>query len=149
MKVLLLNTVKGIGKKNDIKEVNEGYARNFLFPKGLAKVATDQVIQTLNIQKSTKETQHAVQKNLLLKNLKELEGKTVVLKEKANATGSLFSSINQTVITEALLKQHDITIDSEAIILPKPIKQCGTHEVTVEVLGHKGVCTLVVENTNK
>ena len=52
------------------REVNEGYARNFLFPKGLAKVATDQVIQTLNIQKSTKETQHAVQKNLLLKNLK-------------------------------------------------------------------------------
>jgi large subunit ribosomal protein L9 len=145
MKVLLLNTVKGIGKKNDIKEVNEGYARNFLFPKGLAKVATDQVIQTLNIQKSTKETQHAVQKNLLLKNLKELEGKTVVLKEKANATGSLFSSINQTVIAEALFKQHDITIDPQSIILPKPIKQCGTYEITVEVLGHKGVCTLVIE----
>lgn len=145
MKVLLLTTVKGIGKKNDIKEVNEGYARNFLFPKGLAKVATDQVIQSLNIQKSTKETQHAVQKNLLLKNLKELEGKTVVLKEKANDTGNLFSSINQSVIAEALFKQHDITIDSEAIILPKPIKQCGTHEITVEVLGHKGVCILVIE----
>ncbi len=145
MKVLLLATVKGIGKKNDIKEVNEGYARNFLFPKGLAKVATDQVIQSLNIQKSTKETQHAVQKNLLLKNLKELEGKTVVLKEKANDTGNLFSSINQSVIAEALFKQHDITIDSEAIILPKPIKQCGTHEITVEVLGHRGVCTLVIE----
>lgn len=149
MKVLLLNTIKGIGKKNDIKEVNEGYARNFLFPKGLAKVATDQVIQSLNIQKSTKETQHAVQKNLLLKNLKELEGKTVVLKEKANATGSLFSSINQGVIAEALFKQHDITIDPQSIILPKPIKQCGTHEIIVEVLGHKGVCTLVIENTNK
>lgn len=143
MKVLLLNTVKGIGKKNDIKEVNEGYARNFLFPKGLAKVATDQVIQTLNIQKSTKETQHAVQKNLLLKNLKELEGKTVVLKEKANATGSLFSSINQIVITEALFKQYDITIDPQSIILPKPIKQCGTYEIVVEVLGHKGM--LIVE----
>ncbi len=81
----------------------------------------------------------------MLKNLKELEGKTVVLKEKANDTGNLFSSINQSVIAEALFKQHDITIDSEAIILPKPIKQCGTHEITVEVLGHKGVCILVIE----
>ncbi len=146
MKVILTKDVRKIGKRNEIKEINDGYARNFLIPQGLAVEATDRKIAEVQRTTMVTELEKNVQADLLKKNLEQLANITITLKEKGNASGHLFSSIHKKEIIEALHKQAHIDINEEYLIIEKPIKELGESIIQVQVNGMKGQFKLVVEN---
>jgi len=133
MKVILLEDVKGLGKKGDVVNAKDGYSRNFLFPKGLAKEATDGSIKVLEEQKTAKK----IKKNGELDRAKELAKKisdlTVELKGKSGENGKLFGSITTKDIAEALNKQHKIKIDKRKIELDGNIKTLGVTFVEAKI----------------
>ncbi|WP_020617475.1 50S ribosomal protein L9 [Paenibacillus daejeonensis] len=133
MKVIFLQDVKGQGKKGEVKEVSEGYARNFLFPKGLVKQASDGNIKTMQNQKASenkKKEQEKIDAEKLAEKLGEM---TVVIKTKAGEGGRLFGAITTKQIGEALAEQHGIKIDKRKIELADPIRALGFTQVGVKL----------------
>ncbi len=133
MEVILLKDVKGQGKKGDVVKVSNGYARNFLIPKGFALEATESGKRKV---KEEKEAQRRKEKQLreeALKLKEKLEGLKVVLSVKAGEKGKLFGSINAKDIVEGLEKQHGIKIDKKKIVLDEPIKNLGVISVEVKI----------------
>ena len=145
MKVIFLKDVPRVGKKHDIKEVNDGYALNFLFPKKIAENATAKAI--INLEKRKKEiiVEREVQEDLLIKNLEEIKGKIITIKGKANEKGNLFSAIHKKEIKEELEKEYKIEIGEEFIILEKPVKETGEFEIPIKIKNNKSSFKLVVE----
>ncbi|MDG0795230.1 50S ribosomal protein L9 [Cohnella ginsengisoli] len=132
MKVIFLQDVKGQGKKGQVKEVSEGYARNFLLPKGYVQIATDGAKKTLDqIQASVdkKKMQEKEDAKALAAKLGEM---TVVIKAKAGEGGRLFGAITSKQIAEALEKQK-ITIDKRKIELDEPIRTLGVTQVPLKL----------------
>ncbi|HLD00028.1 MAG TPA: 50S ribosomal protein L9 [Patescibacteria group bacterium] len=132
MKVILLKKVKGLGEKYDIKEVADGYARNFLLPQKLAETATSDRVKVLNERKG-KETTDA-QKDLEKTEAfaEKLEMLEIIVKAKAQEDGTLFGSVSAKEIVTAL-KKHNVTIDEKQIVIKSPIKKIGDHEVTINL----------------
>lgn len=133
MKVILNQDVKGQGKKGDLIEVSDGYARNFLLPKNLAIPATKENINVLKGQQESREYRH--QKELEEAQLlaKKLEAVTVTLKAKAGDNGKLFGSVTSKDVAEALINSHHIKIDKKKLALPDGIKALGATSVDVKV----------------
>jgi large subunit ribosomal protein L9 len=131
MKIILLQQVKGVGKKFEVKEVSDGYAKNVLIPKGLAKIATPQEIQKLNEQKATWEKNAAEQKARFLQIKEDLRTKELSFPVKTGSKDEVFGSVGADVIKVALREQG---IGVEKINLPKPLKALGRFEVEV-ILG--------------
>lgn len=131
MKVILLKDVKGLGKKNDIKEVSDGYARNFLLKTGAAKEATATSINSLNISKSAEQHRKSVEKAEAMELAKKLNATTVTVKVKVGETGKLFGALNTQAIADALAKMG-IEIDKKKIVLADPIKSVGSYVVVVK-----------------
>ncbi len=132
MKVVLLKDVKGTGKKGDIKEVADGYAKNFLFKNGFAKLADN---SALSENKNQKDSQafHKQQEVLQAKEqAKQIEGKIVTLKIKSGENGRTFGSVTSKEISEALEKVG-IKLDKKRIDLKEPIKTTGTYTVVAKV----------------
>lgn len=145
MKVIFLKDVAKVGKRNDVKEVNDGYAINFLFPNKLAERATDKAIKDLELKKKELTVQREIQEELLVKNLEEIKGKVITIEAKANEKGSLFSSIHKKEILEAMQKEHRATINEEFLILEKPIKEVGEFEIPINIKGKKSSFQLIVK----
>jgi large subunit ribosomal protein L9 len=145
MKVIFLQDVPRVGKKHDIKEVNDGYAMNFLFARKLAEPATPSAIASLEKRKKNIEIEREVQEDLLLKNLEEIKGKSLTIKGKANEKGSLFKAIHKKEIVEEMKKQNHADISEEFIILEKPIKEVGEFEIPIKIKGKKSSFKLMVE----
>lgn len=145
MKVIFLKDVPRVGNKNEIKEVNDGYANNFLLPKGLAKVATVSAIKEHEIKMQEILVERKVQKNLLEKSLEEIKQKTITLSGKANDKGHLFQAIHKKEIVEALLKEHRAQISEEFIILEKPIKEVGEFQIPIKIGSQSSYFTLKIE----
>lgn len=145
MKVIFLKDVPRVGKKYDIKEVNDGYAMNFLLPKKLAELATPQAIALLEERKKKIALEREMEMHLLLNHLKEIKGKTVHLSAKADENGHLFSGIKTRDLEDALQKQHGAIIGEEFIMLEKPIKEIGEYEIPIEIMGQKSSFKLVVK----
>lgn len=145
MKVIFLKDVPRVGKRHDIKDINDGYARNFLFPRKLAEMATPPSIAELEKRMKNIEIEKEIQEELLLKNLEEIKGKTVVLKAKADEKGHLFSGIHNKTIVEEMKKQNHADISEEFIVLEKPIKEIGEHEIPISIKGKKAFFKLVIE----
>lgn len=133
MKVILQKDVSGLGKMFDIKNVADGYAANFLLPKGLAILASAAEQKRVGALKASREAEHKLQENLLLKILEDLKGKSVVVKAKANEKGHLFSGIHARELAAALLKETRLSVPAEAINLKTPIKEVGSHTVEVSI----------------
>jgi large subunit ribosomal protein L9 len=131
MKVLLCEDVKKLGWLGDIVEVNEGYARNYLLPKGLAKAATGANVRALAGDKAKRAERRIREKERLEVAAKAVEGAEVVLAAKANEQGSLFGSITDRQIAENLRAQGFEVADA-VVQLPEHIKQVGTHTVTLK-----------------
>ncbi|AKL97347.1 50S ribosomal protein L9 [Clostridium aceticum] len=133
MKVILLQDVKGQGKKGDIVNVSDGYARNFLFPKNLAVEATGGNMKTLEQQNKAKEQKQQEE----LKKAKDLAAKiekiTVELKAKAGEGGRLFGSVTSKDISELVNKKHGIKLDKKKIVLPDPIRELGVKYLEVKI----------------
>ena len=132
MKVILLKDVKGQGKKDDIIDVSDGYARNFLLKNGFAKEATSTNINSVNIAKKAEEHRKAVEKAEALELAKKINDITVTVKIKVGETGKLFGALNTQAIADALKSQHNIDIDKKKIVLADPIKSVGAYTVTVK-----------------
>lgn len=145
MKVIFLQDVVKVGKKYDIKEINDGYAVNFLFPRKLAEAATPSAIVLLEKRKKNIEIEREVQEDLLMRNLEEIKGKVVHMKGKANEKGSLFSAIHSKEIVEAMHTEHHADISKEFIVLEKPIKEIGEFEIPISIKGKKSSFKLAVE----
>ncbi len=132
MKVVLKQDVKGLGKKGELVNTSDGYARNFLFPKGLAVEANAQSLTELkNREQSAKykiETEIAAAK----KSAAELEGKTIVLTAKAGANGKLFGSVTSKEIAEKVKAQFGIETDKRKVVV-EDIKQFGTYEFEIKL----------------
>ncbi len=138
MKIILLKDIAKVGKKYDVKDISEGYAQNMLIPKGLAIAATKEVLKRVELEKARDEGERKVREELLLNNLKELDGKTVTMIEKANDKGHLFAGIHKPEIIPAIQSQTRLQIDAEHMVLDKPIKEVGNHQIEVKV-GNKSI----------
>lgn len=133
MKVILKQDVKGLGKKEDLVNVSDGYARNFLFPRGLAAEANAANINIMNTKKEaekTKKDRELAQARELAQKLKDME---VVIKAKSGENGKLFGSITSKDISDALKKDFKLDIDKKKIVMPEPIKSTGTVELDVKL----------------
>jgi len=133
MKVILLKDVRAIGRKNEIKNVSDGHAVNFLFPQGLAEIATDKAIKRVEALRIQDEADRKVKEDLLIKNLKDLEGVTIEMSGKASEKGHLFAGIHKAELIPEIKKQTQLDIDESHIDLEKPIKEVGEHEIHIKV----------------
>ncbi len=149
MKVILLNDVPRLGQKYDVKEVSNGYGRNFLLSKGLAEIATGKAIKKFATSKVKHEEEKKVREDLLKKNIEELNAVTVVMQEKANEKGHLFAGIHKEEIIPELKKQTHLEILAEHIVLENPIKEIGEHNIEVKVDDKVTTFKLVVELDSK
>lgn len=148
MKVLLIKDVKSLGKAGEIKEVKEGYGQNFLVGKGLAKVATNDVIKQFEAKKK-KEAAEEVQRLEDLKKMAEkLKNESIKIQHKAGDNGSLFGAVKKEDIADALQKDG-FDVDKKMVEISKPIKETGTFTVKIK-LGHgmHPEITLIVEGTD-
>lgn len=145
MKVIFLKDVPRVGKRHDIKEMNAGYAMNFLIPRSLAVVATPQAIKDLEFRQKEIIIEREVQDNLLVKNLKEIQDKTVTIKAKTDEKGHLFSAIHGKMIREALHKEFRIELDEKFIALEKQIKELGEFDIPILIKNKKASFKLLVE----
>ena len=148
MRMIFLKDVAGVGRKSEIKDVAEGYARNFLIPRGLASVATSAKVRDAEAAQLKNEVHKKVQDDLLLKNLLSLHGTTLIMERKANEQGHLFEGIHAKDIAEEIRKRAHIEIPPEAIALPEPLKAVGEHEISVSMRAHTGTFKLLVQAVN-
>ena len=133
MKVVLLDNVKGIGQVGDIKEVSDGYARNFLLPRGIGKRVTEGVMKDVAGMKTKKLQVLAMAHAQSVELAAKLTGTTIVLHGKANEKGTLFSGITESDIAEELSKHAQAHIPASAIALESHIKSIGSHSGRVQL----------------
>lgn len=130
MKVILLQDVENIGKKNDIKNVADGYARNFLLPKKLAIIATEQAIEDLEKQKESEAQQAEIELKKTEETVAQIDGLEFEIIEKIDESGKLYGSINELRIAK-ILKDKGFAIKKKQIKIPQPIKDLGEFPVTI------------------
>ncbi len=146
MKVVLLDDVKGQGKKGEVVDVAEGYARNYLFPKKLAVEATPGKLKEISQQKAAFDRQKQKELEDAKVLSEKMKGMRVNIEAKVGEGGKLFGAIGNKDISDCLSKQHNLKIDKKKIILKEPIKNLGEHQVTVKLHPEvKNAITVVVE----
>ena len=133
MKVILLQDVKALGKKGDVVEVSEGYARNMLLKKGMGIEATGKNMNDLKLQKANDDKIAKEQLEAAKALAAELESKQIVVKIKAGEGGKTFGSVSSKEIVEAFKTQHNLDIDKKKIQLPESLKTFGSYEVPVKL----------------
>ena len=144
MKVILLQDVKGKGKKGQMLEVSDGYARNFMLPKKLAIEATTDAINTMRMNDKATQERIAKEKAEALATSKKLREMTVVVKAKGGGAGRLFGSVTNQEIADALAKNSGIKLDKRKIVIADPIKSVGTYTVNCK-LGYEITAPLTVK----
>ena len=132
MKVILLKDVKSVGKKGEVINASDGYARNYLFPRKLAEEATDATMHILNQKKEAERKKKLSEIEAAQKQADELKGKIIKISVKAGESGRLFGAITSKDIVDAIKLQYKIEIDKKKISVD-PIKQLGTYEVEVKL----------------
>ena len=133
MKVILTQDVKGQGKKDQIIEVSDGYARNFLLPRKLAVIADAKAMNEAKNKEASKQHKIEVEKEEARKIAKQLESITVKIVESAGNDNRLYGAVTSKDIAEKLAKDHKITIDKKKIVMSEPIKTFGTYKIEVKL----------------
>ena len=133
MKVILQQDVKGQGKKGQMIEVSEGYARNFLLPKKLAIAATTDAINTMNLKEKARKAEEARLKAEAEETAKKLKDITVKLTAKAGNGGRLFGAVTTKEISEGLKKQFNLDVPKQKLVVSEPIKAFGTYQVKAKL----------------
>ena len=133
MKVILLANVKGLGKKDDMVEAAEGYARNYLIPKKLAIFADNKAQNELKGKESSRQFKIDEERKAALAVAEKLTGITVKIRSASGADGRLYGAVTAKDIAEALAKDYGITVDKRKLELPDSIKNYGTYSVTVKL----------------
>lgn len=129
MKVIFNTDVRGQGKKGELKEVSDGYARNYLLPRKLAAEATADNINALKQKEKARARQIELEKAQAAENAKKLEGVQVIIRAKAGEKGKLFGAVTSAEISKALREQFDIDIEKNKIVQGEPIKTFGAYSV--------------------
>ena len=143
MKVILQQDVRGQGKKGQLIDVSDGYARNFLLPKKLAVIATAENLNTMKQQEKARKAQQAAEKAEAEALSKKLEGLMVKIPAKAGEGGRLFGAVTAKEISEALSAQFGLNIAKTKLVLDEPIKACGGYQIKAK-LGYEIVGTVNV-----
>ena len=148
MKVILQQDVKGQGKKGQLIEVSEGYARNFLLPRKLAVLATADAMNTMKLQEKAKKAEEARQKAEAEAIAEKLKTAQVKVTARAGANGKLFGAVTSKEVSDALSAQHSIELAKQKIVLDEPIKSFGTYQLKAK-LGHEVSGTIYVVVTEE
>ena len=153
MKVILQQDVKGQGKKGQMIDVAEGYARNFLMPRKLAVLATADAMNTMMLQEKAKKAEEARQKAKKAEEARQkaeaeaiaekLKSAQVKVSARAGANGKLFGAVTSKEVSDALMAQHKIELAKQKIVLDEPIKSFGTYQLKAK-LGHEVTGTIHV-----
>ena len=133
MRLVLRNDVDGVGKKGDIVDVADGYARNFLVPRGQAFKATKGVVAQAASMRRTRDLKDAKDRAAAETVARELVARVITVKAKAGSEGRLFGSVTTSDIAEAVAAQSGANIDRRRLELDEPIRHLGTHEVPVRL----------------
>ena len=133
MKVIFSVDVRGQGKKGEMKEVSDGYARNYLLPRGLAAEATADNINAMKLKEKAKAAQLAREKAQAQENARKLEGVQVIIRARAGGAGKLFGAVTSQEISDALKQQFDIDIEKNKIVQAEPIKSFGSYTVKAKL----------------
>ena len=144
MKVILLQDVKGKGKKGQMLEVSDGYARNYMLPRKLATEATPDAINTMKMNDKATQERIAREKAEALELSKKLREMTLVVTAKGGGAGRLFGSVTNQEIADALVKKSGIKLDKRKIVISDPIKSVGTYTVQCK-LGYEINAPLTVK----
>ena len=144
MKVILTQDVRGQGKRGQLIEVSDGYARNFLLPRKLAKEATTDNINTMRMNDKATQERQAKERAEALEISKKMKELTVTVLAKGGGAGRLFGSVTNTEIAEALAKQTGVQLDKRKIALDEPIKTTGLYTVKCK-LGYEITGDLKIE----
>ncbi|NLM25321.1 MAG: 50S ribosomal protein L9 [Firmicutes bacterium] len=147
MKVILEKDIKGLGKKGDIVTVKEGYGRNFLLPRGLAKEATEGNIKQVSLEKKAEKNKRQRELEAAQEIANRINGQKIQIATKVGEAGKLFGSITSQDIAERLKKQYKVEIDKRKIDLSEPIKNLGNYPVNIRIHSkvHANVIVQVVE----
>ena len=133
MKIILLQDEKKLGKKGDIIEVSEGYARNYILPKKIGVEATPKNMNDLKLQKANASRIAQEQLEAAQAMAAELQAKQIIVKIKAGEGGKVFGSVSSKEIAAACKEQHGIEIDKKKILLPESLKSFGSYEVSIKL----------------
>ena len=133
MKVILLQDIKALGKKGELCDVSDGYARNYLMPRKLAKEANAQAMNEYKNAENSKNFKIESQKAEAEAHKKVLEGKTFKMTAKAGQGGRLFGSITSKQVADEIKKQYNIPIDKRKVVLERDIKEFGTYKAEVKL----------------
>jgi len=133
MKVVLLKDVQGLGKEGQVKEVADGYARNFLLPKGLAAVATPGALKELETRRAAERKRQAKIDEAMREQAKQLSGSSVTVRSKVGEGGKLYGSITTADVAEAIEKQLGQTVDKRKIEIEEPIRHVGEYKIPIKL----------------
>jgi len=131
MKVIFLQEVPGAGKKNEVKNVSDGYARNFLLPKNLAKIATPAAIKAMEAEKKRAGQEREVQKDLLKLNIQKLGETKILIERKASEKSHLYDALDPKDLSRIIKEQYQLDIPAEIIEIKNPIKALGEHKFQI------------------
>lgn len=144
MKVILLQDVKGTGKKDQIVEASDGYARNYLLPRKLAREATAEAINSIEKSKSADRHREEVKRQEAEKLARELKGKVVQLSVRGGENGKIYGSVTNEQIAAAVREQLKIEVDKRKIEVEEPIKNAGQAFINLKLMA--GVSTRLIVN---
>lgn len=133
MKVILQQDVKGQGKKGQLVEVAEGYARNFLLPRKLAVPATADAMNTMLLQEKAKRAEEARQRAEALEIVEKLKNSPVKIAARAGANGKLFGAVTSKEVSDALQAQYGIELGKQKIVMDEPIKAYGSYQLKAKL----------------
>ncbi|MGI6488339.1 MAG: 50S ribosomal protein L9 [Syntrophomonadaceae bacterium] len=133
MKVILKQDVKKLGQKGEVKEVSDGYARNFLLPRGLAIEATDGKVKQLQERQERREKKREKEEQKALKTKAKIDGKTIEVKARAGEDGRLFGTVTAMEIADILQEDFRVSIDKKRIEIQEPIRTLGEYSVRIKV----------------
>lgn len=133
MKVILLDNIKGVGKKDEVINASNGYARNFLFPKKLAVEANNENMNKLKAKKQSEQYKKDVDKENARNIAKKLDDIILMIKVKAGENGKIFGGVTSKEISEELNKQYKINIDKKKIVLSENIKNLGSFDINIKL----------------
>lgn len=144
MKVIFLRDVKGVGQKGTVKEVNDGYAANFLLPQKFAEVATDAKLAAIAKAEADKEAAKAAEEEALDKKIDMLRGAQLNINVKAAPNGGLFKKITELDVVKAIRAEKSLEVPESSIVLDEPLRSTGEHKVGLKSKNKKSELTLNV-----
>ncbi len=145
MKIILLKDVRNVGRKDEVKNVADGYAANFLFPQNLAVAASEEKLAALEKNKAAREAAVAAEETALDEKIRSLAGAKIEIAVRATPKGGLFKSVTESDVLRALREQKNVELPEEALRLSGPIKTIGEHTIGILGKNAKGeiTCALV------